>query len=110
MSLSKSSPDIFKVIADPTRRAILDALQDRPLSVTEICGQFSLTQGAVSQHLKILRDVDLVTVTKAGRQRLYSADPLPLLEVFEWLLHYRRFWPKRLDALGDYLDSMKDDE
>ena len=108
MSSDNTSPDIFKVIADPTRRAILDVLRDRQQSVNEICSQFSLTQGAVSQHLKILRDFDLVIVTKAGRQRLYSANPIPLLEVFDWLLHYRGFWPNRLNALDDYLERTKD--
>jgi DNA-binding transcriptional ArsR family regulator len=109
MNLQQPSPDIFKVIADPTRRAILDVLQDQQLPVSKICNQFALTQGAVSQHLKILREVDLVKVTKAGRQRLYSANPLPLLQVFEWLLHYQKFWPNRLDALGDYMQRAEDE-
>lgn len=104
MLLQNSSTDIFKAIADPTRRAILDLLSEQQLSVNEICSQFALTQGAVSQHLKILRDLDLVVVTKVGRQRLYAANPLPLLEVFAWLSHYHRFWPDHLDALGAYLE------
>lgn len=107
MLLQDSSADIFKAIADPTRRAMLDLLRDQQLSVNEICSRFALTQGAVSQHLKILRDFDLVVVTKVGRQRLYAANPWPLLEVFTWLSHYHRFWPDHLDALGDYLERTK---
>lgn len=108
MILQNSSQDIFKAIADPTRRAMLDLLSEQQLSVTEICRHFALTQGAVSQHLKVLRDFELVKVTKVGRQRLYTANPRPLLEVFQWLSHYHHFWPDRLEALDDYLERTKD--
>lgn len=95
---------VLNVIVDPTRRAILDALREQNLFVNEICEHFLLTQGAVSQHLKVLRDVDLVRVKRVGRRRLYEANPLPLLELFQWVAHYQSFWPKKLDRLGNYLD------
>lgn len=101
--------DVFRVIVDPTRRAILDLLKDEPFSVMDICTHFSMTQGAISQHLKILRDADLVHVTRQGRRRLYAANPLPLLEVFHWLSHYQRFWPKSMDRLEKYLDENADE-
>ncbi len=106
---SVDNPDIFRAIVDPTRRAILHALQRQTLQVSEICGLFSLTQGAVSQHLKILRDAELVRVTKDGRRRRYEINPLPLLEVFHWVMHYHRFWPNRLDRLEAYLDGQQDE-
>jgi DNA-binding transcriptional ArsR family regulator len=96
--------DTFRAVADPTRRAILDSLATGERSVGDLSAMFDVTQSAVSQHLKVLRDAGLVRPRKEGRQRLYSLDAGPLRDVFDWAAHYERFWTKKLDALGAVLD------
>ena len=99
--------DVYRAIADPTRRAMLVLLAQSDKSVQELAQPFSMTQPAVSQHLKVLRDAGLVSVSRNGRQRLYHVETAPLTEVYNWLEHFGRFWEKKLDALGTYLDKMK---
>jgi DNA-binding transcriptional ArsR family regulator len=99
---------VFRALSDPTRRAMLDHLRDRESSVSELAEPFSMTQPAVSQHLKVLADAGLVWARRDGRQRLYRLRPAPLRDAFDWLERYARFWGEKLDALGAYLD--RDDE
>lgn len=96
--------DVFRAIADPTRRGLLDLLRDSERSVSELTRPFRMSQPAISQHLRILRQAGLVRGRQAGRQRLYRLDPRPLRRVRDWTAHYERFWDLRLDALGDYLE------
>lgn len=105
MSSTPSTADVFRAISDPTRRAILAMLGDADRSVTELAEPFRMTQPAVSQHLRILRDAGLVSAAKSGRQRLYRINPLPLKEVYDWVGHYERFWNQKLDALGRFLEE-----
>jgi DNA-binding transcriptional ArsR family regulator len=95
---------VFRALSDPTRRAILDLLREGDRSVSELAEPFAISQPAVSQHLKILRDAGLATPTKQGRRQLYRLNPGPLREAYDWLTHYQRFWTKKLDALGALLD------
>ncbi len=99
---------IFKAIADPTRRAILDRLRTADRSVNELCESFKITQPAVSQHLKVLKAVGLVTVAPVGRERIYRLNAVLLQAVYDWVSHYEEFWTDRLDALGKYLDKEKE--
>ena len=96
--------DVFRAVADPTRRRVLDLLRDRDRSVGELAAPFRMSQPAISQHLRILREAGLVRARKLGRRRLYRINPGPLREVYDWAAHYQDFWPKKLAALGDYLD------
>ena len=98
-------PDVFRALADPTRRAILDQLRASERSVNEIADSFRLTQPAVSQHLRILLIVGLVRVRSAGRQRFYQLNAVLLKEVYDWVSHYETFWNERLDALGEYMEK-----
>lgn len=75
-------------------------------SVNELSTPFEMSQPAVSQHLKVLREAGLVYVERNGRERLYRIDPRPLKQVHDWLGHFERFWEKKLDALGRYLDTI----
>ena len=93
----------FRAIADPSRRRMLDHLASGERSVTELCDLFEMSQPAISQHLKILRDAGLVRNRREGRTRLYSLDARPLLEVYDWVSHYQRFWVVKLDALATLL-------
>jgi DNA-binding transcriptional ArsR family regulator len=93
----------FDVLGDPVRRRILELLADGELAAGEIGAvvqaEFGISQPAVSQHLRVLRDNGFTTVRAAGTRRLYAVDATPLQEVDAWLERYRRFWTQRLDAL-----------
>jgi DNA-binding transcriptional ArsR family regulator len=99
------STDVFAAIAAAPRRAMLQRLADRELPVSELASTFDMTLSAVSQHLSVLRQAGLVSQRKAGKQRLYRAEPAPLKEVAEWLQTYEPFWTDRLQGLGRYLDN-----
>ena len=100
----------FTVLAEPSRRQLLDAMLDGPLPVNDLVAAVDMSQPVVSRHLKILRDAGFVTVQPDGQRRLYSINPEPMREVDAWLEPYRRFWSVRLDALGHHLDALEDKE
>lgn len=98
--------DVFTAIGDSTRRAMLQMLLAGEHSAGEFVSEFSgMTQSAVSQHLKVLRDVNLVSVRAEGAKRVYSLVPETLQEVDQWITRYRHFWPRKLDALAKHLDE-----
>jgi DNA-binding transcriptional ArsR family regulator len=86
------SRDVFRAVADPTRRALLDKLRTSEHSVTSLAEPFGMSQPAISQHLKVLLDADLVRVRQAGRQRLYCLNARPLREVYDWSSLYRNLF------------------
>lgn len=96
---------VFAAIADPTRRQILDRLGRSELTVNEIAEPFHVSQPAISQHLRVLREAGLVSRRKEGRFRRYRLNGGALREVYDWVLHYRRFWTGNLTGLGKYLDE-----
>src|SRR5919112_771305 len=93
----------FDVLGDPVRRRILEVLAGGQRSSGEVSEviqrEFGISQPAVSQHLKVLRDHGFASVRPEGTRRLYALDPAPLREVDGWLDPFRRFWEHRLDAL-----------
>lgn len=93
----------FDVLGDPVRRRILELLADGELSSGEITdtvrSEFGISQPAVSQHLKVLRDSGFATVRPVGARRLYAVDAAPLHELEDWIEGVRRFWDQRLDSL-----------
>jgi DNA-binding transcriptional ArsR family regulator len=89
MTAMTASVDVFRAVADPTRRAILDRLRAGERSVNDIAGPFDMTQPAVSQHLRILLEAGLVEAEWIGRQRLYKLNAQPLRDVFQWSSLYR---------------------
>jgi DNA-binding transcriptional ArsR family regulator len=98
--------DVFRAVSDPTRRAVLLLLRERDHTANELALPFAMTQPAMSQHLRVLRDAGLVRVHSEGRHRVYSLDPSPLSEVFDWISYFEDFWTTRLDNLGKHLDSI----
>jgi DNA-binding transcriptional ArsR family regulator len=94
----------FDVLGDRVRRRILELLADGERSAGDVTAviqeEFGITQPAVSNHLRVLRDTGFTTVRAEGARRLYAVDAAPLQEVDMWLERYRRFWTHRLDALG----------
>jgi len=95
----------FEVLAEPTRRRILDLLQPGEQSVGDLVDRLGLSQPGVSKHLRVLRDAGLVSVRSDAQRRWYRIRPEPLAEVDAWLEPYRRFWTDRLDALEHHLDD-----
>jgi DNA-binding transcriptional ArsR family regulator len=94
----------FDVLGDPVRRRILELLADGERAAGDIGevvqDEFGITQPAVSQHLRVLRENGFANVRAEGTRRLYAVSPAPLREVDEWLQRYRRFWSGHLDALA----------
>jgi len=99
--------DVFRAVSDPTRRQMLELLGGGERTAAELAAPFDMTQPAVSQHLRVLRDAGLVDVRKEGRFRVYSLDPKPLREVFDWASYFEGFWKKRLAALGSRLTELE---
>lgn len=94
----------FDILGDPVRRRILELLRERELSsgdiVAVIEGEFGITQSAVSQHLRVLRDGGFASVRREGTRRIYLMEHAPLQEVDAWLAQFRSQWLPRLDALA----------
>jgi DNA-binding transcriptional ArsR family regulator len=96
--------DIFTVLAEPTRRTIVETLAARgALPVAEIGDKFSASPPAISQHLKVLREAKVVRVEKRGQQRIYSVNPAAMREVEEWARNTRRMWNGRLGRLDKFI-------
>ncbi len=95
----------FEVLAEPTRRRILDLLRERERSVGELVAALDLSQPGVSKHLRVLREAGLVAVRQDAQRRWYALNAAPLAEVDAWLQPYRRLWADRLDALERHLDE-----
>ncbi|MFA1538531.1 ArsR/SmtB family transcription factor [Actinomadura monticuli] len=95
----------FAVLAEPTRRRILDLLLERPRPVGELVERLGLTQPGTSKHLRVLRDAGLVRSRQDAQRRVYEVRLEPLAEVDAWLAPYRRAWDERLDALERHLDA-----
>lgn len=91
------------VLADPTRRHILELLVDGEMGAGELAEQFAVSRPAVSRHLRVLREAGLVHSRIDGQRRVYTLDARPLAELDNWLEPYRRFWAQRLDALDTEL-------
>lgn len=98
----------FEVLAEPTRRRILDLLLVRPRLVGELTEALGLSQPGTSKHLRVLREAGLVRVRPEAQRRWYELRPEPLEELDAWLAPYRRYWSTQLDALERYLDVMPD--
>ncbi len=99
--------DVFAVLAEPTRRRILDRLRLADSSVGELVGVLGTSQPTVSKHLKVLREAGLVSSRIAAQQRIYRLDLGPLRSLDGWLQPYRRLWTQHLDALEQHLDRTR---
>ena len=96
--------DVFHAIAHPARRRILVLLKDGEKPASTLAERFGVTFAATSQHLKILKEANLVAERREGRQRIYRLDPKPLREVVSWVDEFEAFFNARLDALEEQLD------
>jgi DNA-binding transcriptional ArsR family regulator len=101
----------FDVLGDPVRRRILELIADGELAAGDITSvvqsEFGITQPAVSQHLRVLRDAGFATVRAEGTRRLYAVDAAPLREVDLWIERYRRYWNDGFDSLAEHLAAVQ---
>ena len=95
----------FEIVAEPARRALMDALVAGPKPVGELSDTAGLSQPNTSRHLRILREAGIVSVTPDGQRRLYALHPERLIELDRWLIPYRELWRSSLDALERHLDE-----
>ncbi len=98
----------FELLADPTRRRVLDELRAGERSVGELVELLKMSQPAVSKQLRVLREAGLASVRAEAQRRIYRLNPDGLREVDAWLAPFRAFWDERLDAMERALDSMED--
>ena len=101
--------DVFQVLADPTRRRIVEELKRGERSVNELVDVVDIGQPGVSRQLAILEDAQFVVVRPEGRRRLYSLRPQPFRELSEFVTAYRAIWEPRLDRLGAELERRRKD-
>jgi DNA-binding transcriptional ArsR family regulator len=104
-----SLDQIFAALSDSTRRAIVERLAQREMTVTEIAQPFPMSLPAISKHLRILETAGLIVRRKAGREHYLRLAATPMKDAAEWLDVYRQFWESQLDSLADYLEQHKDD-
>jgi len=97
---------IFKALGDPTRRAVYERLIAQEETVSKLTARFDVSQPAISQHLKALREAGLVTVRREGREAHYRAGPEGLKPLFDWVAHYEKFWRGREGKLKAVLEGL----
>ena len=108
MLSSESIDRVFRALADPTRRSVLERLSRSPASVSELVAPFDMALPSFVQHLGVLEECQLVTSRKQGRVRTYELAPQSLKLAEDWLARQRSQWETRLDQLDDYLKSLKE--
>jgi DNA-binding transcriptional ArsR family regulator len=101
-----SDTDIFKVLADPTRRAMLERLATAEMTATELREGFAISQPAMSQHLAVLRGAGLISERREGRYAHYRVASQGMAPLHDWLARHRAFWPSRIDNLKHLLKEM----
>lgn len=98
--------DVFKALADPTRRRIFEKLASGGMNASALRDGMSISQPAMSQHLAVLRNAALVREERQGRMVRYEVDPSGLALIADWLARYRLYWPERIEALRDVLKEI----
>lgn len=102
--------EVFAALASPVRRDLLGLLREHgPMQVQELAAHFQMRRPSVSEHLKVLRDAELVDVQRSGRNSHYRLKAQTLVQVSDWLSPYERFWREKLGRLSDLLDEEEDE-
>ncbi len=107
MARAATTSDVFNAIAEPQRREILALLRTGERPVTELAQALGMTQPGASKHLRVLREVGLVRVRGAGKQRLYCLDARGLRPIHEWAGGFEQFWNQSFDRLDEYVRELK---
>ena len=98
---------VFSALADPTRRAILVRLTQGDATVTELARPFTISQPAISRHLKVLEGAGLISRSRRATARLSTLEPEPLRDALEWLVRYRAFWEESYERLDELLEALQ---
>lgn len=98
---------LFRALADPTRRAIYENLSRREMNVSQLGDGLPVSQPAISQHLAVLREAGLLAERREGRFSFYRAEPSGLAPLIDWVERYRHFWPDRIERLKEVLKEME---
>jgi DNA-binding transcriptional ArsR family regulator len=110
MARAATTADAFNAVGDTRRRQILDLLAAGELPVTDLVVRLGIAQPLVSKHLRVLREVGLVRVRDAGRQRLYRLNGEPLKPIYDWVRAYERSWSTRFERLDAVLAELREQE
>lgn len=109
MNTASELDSVFFALSDSTRRGLLARLLESDATAGTLAAGFDVSRPAVSQHLRVLRDAELVVEERRGRERVYTLVPQKLRIIGEWLEAYRVFWPARLHDLKNFVESMPDE-
>jgi DNA-binding transcriptional ArsR family regulator len=107
MARAATTADAFNAVAEPRRRQIMDALAGGERPVNDLVTLLGMAQPLVSKHLRVLREVGLVDVRDAGRQRMYSVNGHPLKPIHDWVKNYERSWSHRFNRMDVVLEELK---
>jgi DNA-binding transcriptional ArsR family regulator len=107
MARAATTTDVFNAVAEPRRRAILDALAGGELPVNDLVHRLGMAQPQVSKHLRVLREVGAVQARDDGRQRLYRVNGSALRPIHDWVRSFERAWEDRFERLDAVLDDLK---
>ncbi len=99
--------DVFQAIADPIRRDIIALLAEETLTVNNIAEKFEISRPAISKHLKILKECEIIDFKKDGRERYCFIRPKNLIPAFMWIEQYRELWENKIDAFDRYLNKLQ---
>jgi DNA-binding transcriptional ArsR family regulator len=110
MARLPTTTDVFNAVAEPGRRDIVNLLAQGERSVNEIADALRMKQPQISKHLRVLKEVGLVSVRGAGQQRLYRLNGQSLKPIHDWVKPFEHLWNERLDRLAGYLEEMKRQE
>ena len=98
--------DVFQAIADPVRRDIIELLSTETLTVNEVAQKFEISRPAVSKHLKILHECEIINYRKMGRERVCIIQPKKLIPAFLWIKQYNKLWEDRIDSFENYINQI----
>jgi DNA-binding transcriptional ArsR family regulator len=99
--------DVFQAIADPVRRDIIQLLSTEELTVNEVADKFDISRPAVSKHLKILQECEIIKYNQVGRERLCLIQPQKLIPAFLWIKQYNKLWEDRIDSFENYINELQ---
>jgi DNA-binding transcriptional ArsR family regulator len=99
--------DVFQAIADPVRREIIELLSNEPLTVNAVAEQFDVSRPAISKHLKILKECELIVINQQGRERFCQIQPQKLVPAFLWVEQYKNLWEDKLDSFENYVNQLQ---
>lgn len=99
--------DVFQAIADPVRRDIIELLAEQTLTVNSIAKKFDISRPAISKHLKILKECEIIDSKKEGRKRYCFIQPKKLIPAFMWIDQYKSLWEDKLDSFDSYLNQLQ---